>query len=635
MYILEVMPLTKSIKKETLSYFSSRDVAVGSLVTIEVRKRIVQGLVVGVRSAAHSKAELKAEQFALKRVRGISKNTLFQAQFLRAAQNIAQYFATSTGSVLYALLPSTLLKEVSKLKAPHEQIKKYTDTAQTERYVMQDQFEERYASYKSLIRESFAKHQSILFICPTSEDVLRTHELLARGIDEHTIVLSTTMTATQLVTAWNKAVTHEKPVLIIATGTFLSIPRHDIGTIIIEKESSSAYRHIQMPYLDIRTCAELYARTIGASFFLADLVLRTETLARYDAHEFVDRGSLKFRSLTTADAQIIDMRKTSASGTTEPFRIFAPAFVETLTEAHEASEHTVLFAARKGLAPSVVCADCGTIVSCAACSAPVVLYGKKATESGNRFRCHVCGDERDAGELCSHCGGWRLQTLGIGVETVASELARTLPEATVFILDGEHAKTAVQARKIIDTFYATPGSILIATEMAISYLREPVEHVLVVTIDALFSLPDYAIRERILRILLRLRSRASKRFFVATRRADDKLFEYARQGNLADFYREEFKDRKQFLYPPFAKLIKLSVAGTPKATEDAMLAAKELLKPHALLVYPAFTERQRGVAVWHGLLKLKPDEWPNDELHRKLTSLPPQFKVLIDAPSLL
>lgn len=631
MYILDVIPLTKSIRHETLSYFSSKEVALGSIVTIELRKRLVQGLVVQVRDGAHMKAELKAGHFSLKRIRGVSKNVLFQEQFLLAAQKIAAYFATSTGSVLHALLPAKLLEHIRSLKPPHEQMLKRTNHEQSERYVIQDQFEERYAGYKSLIRESFARQQSILFLCPTGEDVLRTHELLTRGIEDHTFTFTSTMTAPQLVKAWNNAITHEKPVLIIATGTFLTIPRHDLGVIIVEKESANSYRQQQMPYLDVRTCAELYASTIGASFFLADLALRTETLARYDAHEFVDRGSLKFRSLTTADAKVIDMKKPQGN----TFHIFDPILIEALRDAHNESEHTLLFTARKGLAPSIVCSDCGTIVSCHQCSAPMVLYGKDPTEGGNIFRCHVCGDERHAGEKCVHCDGWRLKTLGIGVETVSTEIHNTFPDATVFILDSEHATTGLQARKIIDAFYAKPGSILVATEMALSYLREPIENIFVVSIDALLSLPDYAIRERMLRTLMRLRSRATKRFFVSSRKADDPLFEYARQGNLADFYREELKDRKRFLYPPFAKLIKISIAGTPKATEDAMRHAQELLKPFSLLIYPAFTERQRGTTVWNGLLKLKPGEWPNEELRKKLMALPPQFKVVVDAPSLL
>jgi primosomal protein N' len=634
MYILEVMPLTKSLRKEVLSYFSLKEISVGSLVTIELRKRVVSGLVVRVKDGAHMKAEIKAGHFSLKRVRGVSKNTLFQAQFLVAAQKIAQYFATSTGSVLHALLPSKLLVDISKLKAPNDQIEKKIIREQTERYVIQDQFEERHAGYKSFIRESFARHQSVLFICPTSEDVMHAQSLLARGIEDHTFVFTGSMTTLQTVKTWNNAITHEKPVLIITTGNFLAIPRHDIGAIIIEKESSSAYRQQAMPYLDIRTCAEIYASVIGASFFLADVALRAETLARYDAHEFIDKGSLKFRSLTTAETKIIDMKADKVANG-DMFRIFSPELLETIATAHRESEHTLLFTARKGLAPSIVCSDCGTVVSCTRCSAPMVLYGKDPTEGGNVFRCHVCGESRHAGEKCVHCDGWRLKTLGIGVETIVHELETHVPQASLFVLDSAHATTAVQARKIIEAFYAQPGSILVATEMAIGYLHESIENIAVVSIDALLSLPDYAIRERVLRTLLRLRSRATKRFFVCSRKAEDRLFEYARQGNLADFYREEFKDRKRFLYPPFVKLIKISVAGTPKATEDAILAAQEMLKPFSLLVYPAFTERQRGTVVWNGLLKLQPDQWPNEELRRKLMALPPQFRVIVDAPSLL
>ena len=80
---------------------------------------------------------------------------------------------------------------------------------------------------------------------------------------------------------WNLALKNDKPVLIIATGSFLSIPRHDIRTIIVERENSHAYRTLGRPYLDIRKFAELLAKEIGSEIIFGDLMLRSETLKRF------------------------------------------------------------------------------------------------------------------------------------------------------------------------------------------------------------------------------------------------------------------------------------------------------------------------------------------------------------------
>jgi primosomal protein N' len=634
MYILEIMPLTKSIKVEHLSYFSSKDIEIGSLVTIEIRKKNVFGIVLNKTQALENKEDLKSKNFSLKKIKSVHKNTILQNQFIAACQKTADYFATSTGAVVNSLVPKKIFENIKEINNPKIQIENQSLNEQSEKYVIQDQFDERYASYKSLVRESFAKNNSVIFICPTSEDIERTKKLISKGIEDHTFTFNSAMTKNQLVKSWNDVIENVRPVLIICTGNFISIPRHDIGTIIIEQESSNAYRIQQMPYIDIRTFAENYTAIIGARLFLGDIALRSETLARYDTHEFLEEGTLKFRALSTAESKIIDMKKHD-SNNNDMFSILSKETMQTLSEARHENELTFIFTARRGLAPSIICSDCGTIVTCKSCSAPIVLYGKDPSQGGNIFQCHICGDVRRAGEKCVHCDSWKLKMLGIGVETVAEKIKEKFPEMNIFILDSQHAKTSKQAREIISEFYNKPGSVLIGTEMALHYMRDPIENVLVASIDSLFSIPDYSIRERILRTLLRLRSKATKKFQISTRQTNDSLFENARQGNLADFYRNEFCDRKKYGYPPFVKLIKISVTGTPKAAEKAILDAKNYIEPYDLLVYPAFTERQKGKMIWHGILKIDSKKWPDEILKKKLLSLPPQFKIVVDAPSVL
>lgn len=65
--------------------------------------------------------------------------------------------------------------------------------------------------------------------------------------------------------------------------------------------------------------------------------------------------------------------------------------------------------------------------------------------------------------------------LGIGVETVEQKIKELFPDLNCIILDSQHAKTSKQAREIISKFYEKPGSVLIGTEMALHYLRDPIE----------------------------------------------------------------------------------------------------------------------------------------------------------------
>ncbi|MDQ2933357.1 MAG: hypothetical protein M3Q80_03165, partial [bacterium] len=289
---------------------------------------------------------------------------------------------------------------------------------------------------------------------------------------------------------------------------------------------------------------------------------------------------------------------------------------------------------RRGTSPITVCSDCEMIVSCNNCSAPVVLHTSK--ESGkNFFMCHGCGERRTANETCKKCGGWRLTPLGIGIDKVYEEIQSKFPDVEVFKIDADTTKTDSQIAAVIEKFKSKPGSILLGTEMALVHLTEKIEHIAVASLDSLFALPDFRIQEKIMYTLIRLRSMANRSLLVQTRKAEEKVFEYGLKGNLSDFYRSTLEERRQFSYPPFSTLIKITIEGKKEAIAAAMADVQKLLEHREIDVFPAFTAAVRGNSIIHGLLRIPEGGWPNSELGTILKNLPPNVKVKIDPESLL
>jgi primosomal protein N' len=171
--------------------------------------------------------------------------------------------------------------------------------------------------------------------------------------------------------------------------------------------------------------------------------------------------------------------------------------------------------------------------------------------------------------------------------------------------------------------------------LALLHLHEPIEHVAVASIDSLLALPDFSIQERMMYMLIRLRSLAKQSFIIQTRRAEEKVFEYGGKGNLGDFWRNEIKDRKQFSYPPYSTLIKISIEGKKNAISNEMAAIKTLLAPQTIDVFPAFTAASRGNSIIHGLMKVSQGTWPQKELKEKLLRLPPHISIRINPENLL
>jgi primosomal protein N' (replication factor Y) len=634
MNIVHVIPIGRGIGKETLSYFTASDVKPGTMVKVPVRSREMPALVMSVEPAADLKAELKSSAFAIRKIGTLKASPIFLPAFVEAAKDAADYFAGSTGTIFASVTSKSILEQaeqISSKEIPKTTQPEIDNDIIHEPYALQADEEERIAHYKSLIREQFARKKSIFFCLPTIQDTKRIFELIPKGIEEYTYVLNSGLSKKELLARWNNIINEPHAVLIIATGSFIGIPRHDLGLIIVERESSNSYKLQVRPYLDIRTFAEFYAKRINAKLIFGDLLLRTETLYRTRNGEMAELSPLKFRSMSSAKDTIIDMKKYKLMDTPE-FRIISDELEALIKKNKETSEHMFIFAARRGLAPLTVCGDCATTVHCNRCSAPITLHH---SSEENYFLCHRCGERRKSEERCRVCGSWKLTTLGIGIELIEQALQNMFPDIKIFRIDKDTATTHKQALSIISQFYNAPGSILLGTEMALLYLEKPVHNAGVASIDSLFSIPDFRINERIMNLLLRIRSITQKMLVVQTRSREQRIFDYATKGNLMDFYREETEERKKLNYPPFSTLIKITIKGQKNRVIEEMNTIEKLLKEFDPMVFPAFIDTVNKKSIMHAVIKLEPNQWIHKPLLQKLQALPPYVAVNVDPESLL
>ncbi len=633
MQIVTVIPISRGVSKETLTYFTKSEVNLGGIVKIPLRKKIIYGLIIDKRDANELKSEIKSLSYSIKKVEEMQSGSFLTQSFTEAIKKVADYNASSIGSVLFSLIPKNILEENNKLTLDDTESPK---DAFNETVLLQCDSEERFATYKSLVREEFAKGHSVFFCAPTIEDLNNARGLLEKGIENYTFFLHSGLSKKELIDTWNKICLENHPVLIIGTGSFLSIPKKNIGTIILEKESSRSYKMQTRPYIDIRNVVETLAREMKIRLVLGDMFLRNETLWEEKNGKYSPLSPLKFRSLTSANCELVDMR-TPQDMKSKEFQIIGNRLKELIEKNVNNNEHMFLFCSRKGLAPNTICSDCGTTVSCTNCHMPVVLYGRKMEVGGakNIFICNHCGEKYDTKILCSNCDGWRLTPLGIGIERVAEEIEKMFPKVKIIIFDKEHITTHKKAEKTRDTFYETPGSICIGTEMALSYLKQKVDTTAVVTLDSYFSLPDFQINEKVFQILLDMRYISTKEFLIQTRQNNTRLFEHALRGNLMEFHREEIEERKSMGYPPFNTYIKFTLEGDKITVRKEMEKAKQFLEPNKLQIFDAFNKVVKNKHVVHGLLYLERGKWPDRNLLEKIRHLPPQFSIRIDPGSLL
>ncbi len=640
MYVVSVAPIKRGIPIDELSYFTKDPIAPGALVSVPLRGRSVPGLVIRSIPAHEAKSELRQADFSLKKLERVRASNFFSPGFIRAAVTTATQFAASPGAAIQALFPNSLLtmKQIKTDMLPFK-------TRIAQRFIFQAEEEERFATYKSHIREVFARGGSCFFVLPTLQDIESTFAKLEKGISNYTFILHSGLTKKETEKRWNAILATDHPVLIIGTPLFLSIPRSDIESVILDKESAGGYQLSTRPYIDMRFYVEEFAKEIGADLIFGDLFLRVETIERFSRGEFEALLRPKSRVASTAAQHIVDMRASGEQPATGKVAICSAELVDLIEEVRKKGTHCFILGVRRGYAPMTVCGDCGTVVTCTRCAAPMVIHkrtGAQKTEDGeveHVFLCHRCGAERETDVTCTHCGGWRLVPLGIGITQAEESLMRRFPDATIFRIDRDTVERHADAKKIIDKFYQTPGSILLGTEMAIPYLTLPIATVAVLSVNSLLTIPDFRMGEKVFRLLLLLREKAREHFLVQTRDPDMELFKQASDGNIGEFIRTELLARQELSYPPFSTMIKFTHQGGKVDGARALTDIERIFGAYHPVTFPSFIGKVKGKYLMNALLRIPKVEgksgWPNDELLGLIRALPPDVEVRVNPDSII
>ena len=651
MKILSVIPLKKGIFKTDLTYFTNLDISVGNIVSVPIRSKKVLALVTSEEELKEAKSHIKGMDFNLKKVIENKGASIFTKEFLETIFDTSKYFAQNKNNIIPYLIPNIFLEEYDKIakftKIEPSEEKAVSKSIRAEKLLLQYGLQDRISIYKTLIRESFAKGKSVFIVLPTQFDIDIFNKQLSKGIEKFTFSIHSGISTKKNLITYEKIITSDHPVLMLGTPPFLSIPKKDIGIIILEHENSNAYRMIGWPHLDLRIFVEIYASKINAKFIMGDGMLRFETIGRKEIDNLNPLHPLSFRIDFEGEIYILGKNKEEKE---KKFQIFKDQSIEEIKNTLKNKKSVFIFSLRKGLATQTLCKDCGDTVSCEKCGAPLVLYMSHQGKE-RMFVCNRCQKNMGGDIACASCKSWNLIPLGIGTDTVYEEIEKFMstqidfPKIKIFKLDKESAKTAIGAKKIIEEFEKNPGSILIGTEMAFFYLKEKVPLSIIASFDSLWSIPNFKMNEKIIQIILSTIDNTIQKVIIQTKNENDPALLAIKSTNLLSFVREELEDRNKLSYPPFKRFIKITHLGDKEQTIKARKMLEENLKEYSPEIFSGFVTRLKGKYVTNALIKINPQRWSLPELSdnsfidenllSKLLFLQPSFEISVDPEDLL
>lgn len=629
MYVVRVVPIARGIFREHLSYFSAEKLERGVVVSIAIRGRDTSALVLESDLVSTKKTDIRQASFGLKKITANKEYTLCTPLFVKTVLRIAKETVSLPGQVLASLVPKTILEGSLTINPEHKESKEKRERVYVE--VIQAEDEERFATYRSVVRESFARGESVFIVIPSALDAELLKDSLLRGIKEYIFVFHGKEKKSVFRDSWQKAIQEPHPVVVLGTSQILSLFRNDLGTIILDRESSPNYYTRSRPHLDVRTVALIYAEELHARIIFGDLSLRTETVYERERNHYQGLGAVKYRLLVNNEMEVIDMRPYNKKEF--GFRAISEKLQSAIEETISRGQQVALFSLRRGFAPHTVCDDCGSVLACTRCHSPLTLTKDKNKEAA--FTCRLCNLVSSAETTCPSCGSWKLTALGVGIERAAKELSLLFPDTPLFRLDSDTTPSQKEALRTVDTFLKTPGSMLLGTEMLFFYLRKKVATTGIITADALLSMPNFRADERLFSILLRLRLLAKEKIFIQTRLPESPLFEYLRFSDLLSFYREELTNRKRYHLPPFARLITVGKKGNKETVwKELTDIGKKLPESTWHAVIPVSLSKENQGETARLVIKIKGEKIP-DEIYTLLRRLPPSFLIIVDPENIL
>lgn len=617
MYVVDVIPFSRTAPAGTLSYRSRTALAEGTIVEVSLRRRMVQGLVVSCQSVAEAKATLKSASFLLSKTVPHAAGMLPEPLRM-AAERIARLHAATLGSALASLFGEHIRSDLS-----------LADTQLQEGsghgvIIIEKPLEARSEAYRASIESNAAQGLATLLVVPT---IAETEYWKQEFASESPLILSGTLTGKRREAALQGAVSATK--LVIATPSFSWTPIRALGSIIIERMGAGSYRTPKRPYLDFRIALIELAKARDLPIAYGDFPVPLEYRPVPDA---------PLRPIASP-ISILDLRREKKEelkpgapvvpeADPEPWAAVPSVMRDAIRHALDDGGRALVLAVRKGYAPTVICRDCGT--------ARVDEFGNVLTftKEGPHGRSFRSVDGRiieAANVLCATCGSWNLMPLGVGVERVEEELRAAFPDARVIRFEGDTVRTLAMAKKALEGAHE-PGTILIGTEGALPWLlalhAHPFSLAVIASADSLLALPFWRSRERFVRLGLLAASMAD-RLLLGTRMPEDSAIEAVAHPEAAGFFEEESGLRKALRYPPFGTLIALQAEATRSQLDALDASLRDAIGRNDFTVLPdrALTRTQLRRSY---VIRIAQDVWPDAELSDRLRALPLSVRVLVD-----
>ncbi|MEK8213277.1 primosomal protein N' [Paenibacillus sp. FSL L8-0463] len=362
---------------------------------------------------------------------------------------------------------------------------------------------------------------------------------------------------------WRK-IREGKAAVAVGARSAVFAPFANLGLIIMDEEHEGSYKQEENPKYHARDVAVRRAEQGGAAVILGSATPSLESYhasrAQSDIHFSPVLLEMPSRALGNElpKVHVVDMRDELKEGNRSMFSRRLHAALESRLER---GEQTVLLLNRRGFSTFVMCRSCGYVAGCPECDISLTYHARS-----DNLRCHYCGHAEPSPKVCPECGSEHIRFFGTGTQRVEEELGKLFPGIRVIRMDVDTTTEKGSHEKLLNQFRDKKADVLLGTQMVAKGLDFPdVTLVGVITADSALNLPDFRAAEKTFQLLTQVAGRAGRHqlpgeVVVQSYTPEHYSIIHASGHDYSSFVREELKHRKELHYPPYCRLILVTLS---------------------------------------------------------------------------
>ena len=415
--------------------------------------------------------------------------------------------------------------------------------------------------YVQLIDLAIKQGRQVLYMLPEIALTTQLINRLQNYFGEKISVYHSKYSISERVEVWNNVLNNKsKAQIIIGARSSLFLPFSKLGLLIVDEEHEPSFKqYAPSPRYNARDSAVVLAK-----FHAAKLLMGSATPSLESFYNAINNRyglvSLKkrFGNVLMPEIELVDIKEKHRKNLMKGH--FSDRLLEEINEALKNKEQVILFQNRRGYSPVIECTTCGISPQCPNCDVSLTFHQYK-----NQLRCHYCGYHTPKMISCIACGSETLDSKGFGTEQIELELKELFPDHQIARMDQDTMKRKNAYAKIIEALELKEIDILVGTQMLAKGLDfRHVSLVGVMNADNLLNFPDFRAHERSFQLLQQVAGRAGRtkkrgKVIIQTFNPYHQILQQVSVNNFEEMYHHQLEDRRQFKYPPFYRMIKITV----------------------------------------------------------------------------